>query len=192
MRVEIVQWTNIGEDAAPWARVFVSDFEGVILVRTSRRTGERAITAVVVDGKDAPHVVRELPMGRIEFLLRQLPDLPHEAEVVNTRGNRTSTVVCRDPLAEAILDTWNLTPQDADEVYATSDETREPLKRPTGQEPDEFYRRVAEAYTEVIRQTRAVAPVLAEEADVPVRTVHGWIRESRRRGFLPPGKRGRA
>jgi hypothetical protein len=131
-------------------------------------------------------------MGRIEFLVRQLPELAHEQEVVREGDHGPVTVVCRDPLTEMILDRWNETPGDAPEVFATGDDPqREPLTRPTGRDTDEFYRRVAAAYTETIRRTRSVAPELAAEANVPVRTVHGWIREARRRGFLPPGKQGR-
>lgn len=66
---------------------------------------------------------------------------------------------------------------------------REPLTRPEpgpGYDPDEFYRRVAEAYTAHILRTSRVAPAIAEEAGVPVTTVRGWIREARRRGHLEP------
>ena len=50
----------------------------------------------------------------------------------------------------------------------------------------------AESEPDVAHAINAAAVgVLAEEANVPVRTVHGWIREARRRGFLPPGKQGR-
>ncbi len=41
-------------------------------------------------------------------------------------------------------------------------------------------------------KNRKVAVVLAKEADVPVGTVHRWILEARRRGFLPPARQGRA
>lgn len=69
---------------------------------------------------------------------------------------------------------------------------RERLTRPDGTDPDGFYRRVADAYREVSVTTRAVAPVLAEEAGVPVATVHRWVMEARRRGFLPPSRRGKS
>ena len=63
------------------------------------------------------------------------------------------------------------------------------MTRPDGSNPDSFYFQVADAYRDIVRNNRKVAVVLAEEADVPVGTVHRWILESRRRGFLPqPGK----
>lgn len=66
------------------------------------------------------------------------------------------------------------------------------LSRPTGRDSDSFYRDVASAYAELARATRAPAKVLAEEAEVPITTVHRWVREARRRGFLPPGRKGKA
>jgi hypothetical protein len=70
-------------------------------------------------------------------------------------------------------------------------EARAPLGRPDGMDPEVFYARVARAYGEYAEQTHAPARAMAEEADVPVGTVHRWIREARRRGFLPPARKGR-
>jgi hypothetical protein len=69
---------------------------------------------------------------------------------------------------------------------------RKPLTRPDGTDPDAFYRQVADAYRDVLQTTNKVAVVLAKEADVPVGTVHRWILEARRRGFLPAARQGRA
>ncbi len=68
---------------------------------------------------------------------------------------------------------------------------REQLSRPDGQDPDVFYRNVALAYSDHAATVRAPAKALAAEADVPVTTVHRWVREARRRGHLPPGRQGR-
>ncbi|HET9889664.1 MAG TPA: hypothetical protein VFQ42_04110 [Mycobacterium sp.] len=57
---------------------------------------------------------------------------------------------------------------------------------------DDFYRSVATAYNEAVAATARPAKVLAEEAGVPVGTVHRWVNEARRRGFLPPTTQGRA
>lgn len=56
---------------------------------------------------------------------------------------------------------------------------------------DEFYRQLAAAYSSATRQSRRPAIDLAEANGVPVRTVHRWIAEARKRGFLPPGQKGR-
>lgn len=69
---------------------------------------------------------------------------------------------------------------------------RTPLGRPDGTDTEGFYRRVAEAYRDAASDSRRPAAVLAEEAGVPVTTVHRWIREARRRNFLPSGQKGKA
>lgn len=66
---------------------------------------------------------------------------------------------------------------------------RSPLTRPDGKDPDQFYRRVAQAYGDAEAQRRSPAVAIAAEAGVPLATARGWIRESRRRGSLAPGRR---
>jgi hypothetical protein len=66
------------------------------------------------------------------------------------------------------------------------------LTRPDGTDPDGFAARVAAAYREYATQTRAPAVEMAKEADVPIATVRSWIREARRRGKLPQGRKGKA
>lgn len=65
---------------------------------------------------------------------------------------------------------------------------RPKLTRPGRDGTDEFYALVARAYREASAETGRPAPVLAEEAGVPVATVRRWIAEARRRGHLPPGR----
>lgn len=69
---------------------------------------------------------------------------------------------------------------------------RERLSRPDGKDPENFYRAVAFAYGEYAISTNAPAKELAEEAQVPVTAAHRWIREARRRGFLPAARKGKA
>jgi hypothetical protein len=69
---------------------------------------------------------------------------------------------------------------------------RSTLTRPDRSDPDEFYKLVSRAYGEYAVDSNAPAKEIAEEAGVPVTTVHRWIREARRRGFLPPARKGRA
>jgi hypothetical protein len=47
-------------------------------------------------------------------------------------------------------------------------------------------------YSQLARATRAPAPVLAEATGQPITTVHRWIKEARRRGFLAAGSAGKA
>lgn len=69
--------------------------------------------------------------------------------------------------------------------------TRGGLSRPDGRDPDEFYSEVATAYRQYAEASKSPAAAMAQEAEVPVKTVHRWISEARRRGHLPPGRRGR-
>lgn len=68
---------------------------------------------------------------------------------------------------------------------------RHRITRPDGSDPESFYRRVAMAYRQYAGQTKSPARAIAEEAAVPVTTVHRWVREARQRGFLPQGRRGK-
>jgi hypothetical protein len=67
------------------------------------------------------------------------------------------------------------------------------LSIPAGREyGDDFYRQVADVYGRLAASTHRPAAVIAERNGVPVRTVHRWVYEARRRGFLPGGSRGKA
>ena len=57
--------------------------------------------------------------------------------------------------------------------------------------PDSFYQQVAEDYLAAASVSARPSVNLARGADVPVSTVRGWVAEARRRGFLPPGQKGR-
>lgn len=66
------------------------------------------------------------------------------------------------------------------------------IKAPEGRLTDDFLQDVADAYRALTDTTKAPAPSIAESANVPVRTVHRWIYEARKRGILPPARAGRA
>jgi hypothetical protein len=57
--------------------------------------------------------------------------------------------------------------------------------------PNEFYVRVADAFAGLSATSPRPAVELATANAVPVTTVHGWVAEARRRGFLPAGERSR-
>jgi hypothetical protein len=67
-----------------------------------------------------------------------------------------------------------------------------PSARPSGTDPDYFYKLVGDHYRWHSAISHKPAAKMAEASDVPVTTVHRWIREARRRGFLPPARRGKA
>jgi hypothetical protein len=53
-----------------------------------------------------------------------------------------------------------------------------------GRYPDRFYREVVAAYAELALRQRAPARALAELNEIPVTTVHRWLKEARRRGLM--------
>lgn len=66
------------------------------------------------------------------------------------------------------------------------------IKPPQGRLTDEFLTDVAEAYRWFTDAKKAPAPAISELTKVPVRTVHRWIYEARKRDILPPARAGRA
>lgn len=56
---------------------------------------------------------------------------------------------------------------------------------------DDFYRAVADLYSQLGRTTRGPAPIIAAANDVPPSTVRRWVKVARERGFLPKGRVGR-
>ena len=52
---------------------------------------------------------------------------------------------------------------------------------------DDFLAGIAHRYSELVDVGRMPAPAIAEAEGVPVRTVHRWVYEARKRGMLPPG-----
>jgi hypothetical protein len=59
----------------------------------------------------------------------------------------------------------------------------------TGRKPNSFYEQVAFFVQQLNDRGIAVGPRLAADNDVPVSTVHRWIKEARKRGLLKEGGR---
>ncbi|MEQ8842552.1 MAG: hypothetical protein RIB98_16340 [Acidimicrobiales bacterium] len=55
---------------------------------------------------------------------------------------------------------------------------------------DNFYRQVADVYRFLAPRSRAVNKLIAEANGVPKTTVDRWVRECRKRGFLPATRQG--
>lgn len=88
----------------------------------------------------------------------------------------------------ALENSWNLTRNND-----ARERIRELPKLDRGsRSPEEFAQLVAEHY----RAWSAIVPhpvaAMAADAGVKAPTVHGWVREARLRGFLPPAKRGKS
>jgi hypothetical protein len=105
--------------------------------------------------------LRQLRLGPIEGFLASINKMVDSYRTV---------VAATEPLQRI---TWDL---------------RAPSVRPY---PDEFFKTVAESYLACLQISNSPAPVLAAAWSVPVTTVHGWIKQARARGFLPPGRKGK-
>jgi hypothetical protein len=132
--------------------------------------------------------LRSVPLARIETLANTNPDFrPHlkgtEQHPISDAFDQVQRQANR-----VMLDNAH---RKAREPQTPPQAGRAPLTRPDGKDPDAFYERVAEAYREMVQTHRNVAVALAEEANVPPGTVHRWVLEARRRGFLPPARQGR-
>lgn len=142
-----------------------------IEAKFEKRGNHRVLTCLTIRSEDVNVVIQG--HGISGPLLRSLPISRLEAQANLAPGSGPIGLI------------WN--DEQPDRVAPTQ---REPLCRPDGTDPAGFSRRVAEAYREAVPVTHRPAALLAEEAGVPVTTVHRWIREARVRGFLPPGRRG--
>jgi hypothetical protein len=169
-----------------WVRV--DGVEGaVVLAKTIESEGRRIIVDLVLSGNPwAPGinstVLRGLPIGWIESMINT-PEARRVLTEQDAGNDLTYTALERRSRAEFI---------EGDQLpYAIAAETPR-LARPDGSDPEAFYRQVADAYNAAVARSSKVAPLLAEEAGVPIPTVHRWIAEARRRGFLPPARRGKA
>lgn len=69
----------------------------------------------------------------------------------------------------------------------------DPLSKPEGRITDDFLRELATMYLWLVSSGQAApASVISEQTGAPVATVRRWVSNARQRGFLPPGRPGRA
>lgn len=167
-----------------------------VFAKLELRDGYDIITRLVIDsgGGIRSSTLRALPIARLEAYMgqfgprrpvdgRQLADdelttlLPEHEHFVRVDASLDAVIASRPTMTAAPNDERG---------------RREPLNRPNGTDPDAFSRRVAEAYAEAVTQTSRPATLLAAEAGVPAATVRRWILEARRRGHIPPARKGRA
>lgn len=148
-----------------------------------------------------PIVVREvllsLPDGSIGGrLLRDLPLTKIEAAANRPVFYRAVLDLVLAEHVGMIPFPWSSGP-DADSSwwFAEPEKPRAPrlkLRVPAGRgRPDEFYQAVAERFAYLQTVSQSPARDLAAANDVEVTTVHGWVKEARRRGLLASGERSR-
>lgn len=170
--------TVLGVHAAGWVSLPFSAPSGEyveVWAKTARgEDGRRVITALVIQGdRVSSAVTSRFPTGWLEERIEAAASTIAGAEY------------WADPLPGLALGL-------GEPLVSLAPLQREPLTRPDGQDPEAFYAAVADAYRSALDEGVPIAPTLAVEAGVPVGTARRWISESRRRGFLSPGRRGRA
>jgi hypothetical protein len=114
-------------------------------------------------------MLRELPLGKIESWVNQLV----QQGLVDPIQAKLSDAVQFGVEGQAV---W---------VDALPDA---PAK---GAKPDQFYRRIAEIYGKAALVSPRPAAEMAEAWEVPLTSVHRWVRVARERGYLPPTEKGR-
>jgi len=162
------------ERAGPHAfRVRLSDHSYELFIEAAiGDSGFPVITTLTVVGDPvtAAHL-RSIPLGRIHAFLAT----PEAREWIG------------DPRSSKI----DLGVDPAASLYRRYDPVAR-LRRPDGKNPEEFYRRVAVIYRQLVATSSRPAVLMSEEADVPVSTARRWIATARELGLLEKGQRGRA
>lgn len=129
-------------------------------------------------------LVREVPFARIEAVanrrLSQRPDRPAAGELPFLNLDARTRV-------PGVTTPWARRPEKTRRDRGPSLKLQVPAER---KRPDSFYQQVAERFQWLAERGRQPAKELAAANDVPVTTVHRWIKEARRRGILPAARRG--
>ena len=168
-----------------------------VLVRVAAvADGRLVLTGLQVDGEPTAQLLRAIPVGRIEAAANAQLTVVDDA-VVPTGLTRRRSPALREPRASE--DGWDTIspalararPTAAGAPTAVLD--RAPARDGTRRRhPNVFYQQVAAVYLGLAQASPRPAAELAEANGVPVSTAHRWIKEARRRGFLPPGRPGKA
>jgi hypothetical protein len=168
---------------------------GTVLVRVAAGAGGRLVlTGLRIDGAPTAELLRLIPVGRIEAAANAQLAIVGDAVVPATPAMRPRHRR-RAPSPDGRG--WETSDPGRAAVRPAGIRVRAavgPVPPSTGGRgrPDSFYREIAYAYLDLAQvSTRPVAE-LAEASGVPTTTAHRWIKEARRRHFLPPGHPGKA
>jgi hypothetical protein len=169
---------------------------GGLHVATHQRDGRLVITEVYIHADEiTPEIMRNFSVSRLEAELNAALPTGQTPEMVTSALEKLGLIRRDDSPEPSLADL-----RDQARRVGAARQTRSRrapaqrprLTRPAGTEPNVFYSHVAAAYSEYAPRTRKAAKEMAAEASVPVTTAHRWIREARRRGYLPPARKGKA
>ncbi|WP_157846962.1 hypothetical protein [Streptomyces achromogenes] len=201
-------WLRLRERSGEGPTVYLC--YGVVGEEGHERLDLRSV--VMRSGTDEPlsgRVWRRIPLAQLEewltWVLIRLPSaLPETHSAVTAQRNRdlfahgapdvpSPSLDVLDDYFEATDAYRMITFSPVPSGMVVTESGRVPkLAAPEGRMTDDFLKDVADAYRWATNAQKAPAPALAELAGVPVRTVHRWVYEARKRGILPPARTGRA
>jgi len=174
-----------------------------VRVRVSAAGGGRLVlSGLEIDGPPTAELLRAIPVGRLEAtanaqLAADLPD-GDSADGAGGAGGAgaggggaggRAPAHRRPAVRAAPADGTALGWETTDPAGAVS--RAEPHPAATRGRPDGFYREIAMAYLDYAQASHRPAVEIAQHHRVPLTTAHRWVKEARRRGFLPPGRPGR-
>lgn len=174
-------------------------------------SGRLLPTELYLDAEDEPLTgkhLRELPLHVVEAVVNDDPDQGSVVQRMNLAGPQLSVLASHYGTTfgrKADEHDWVVLsmrsqfpgsglPQPGKRRPARSAAPREvpPLNAPEGGITDEWLRHLAASYAAAVRRGEPPAKALAEQAGVPVRTVHSWVYRARKRGYMAPANRGRS
>lgn len=158
----------------------------------------RAVVLKADEGEQlSARLWRRIPFSQLERMFSFAPMV--EALTSPTPADVDApTLDTLDAYFEATRDMVSMFGSINSDVFVSDEQEGHPpgkipiIKPPQGRLTDDFLRDVAEAYQWFAEAKQPPAPGIADIAEVPVRTVHRWIYEARKRGILPPARTGRA
>jgi hypothetical protein len=168
----------------------------VLVQVASVASGRLVLTGLRVDGEPTAQLLRAIPVGRIEAAANAQLTVVDDAVVPTVLGRRRSPSAWEPRLSEDGWDT--ISPARARTRPAGARAPTAALERAPERDgtrrrhPDVFYQQVAAVYRSLAQASSRPAAELAEANGVPASTAHRWIKEARHRGFLPPGRPGKA
>lgn len=171
-------------DEDGWSPCPVDGGPPELFVRSGRVNGREVLTGIRLetDGGQAPitgTMLRAIPLTDLEYQL----NAPLRARALAAlRGEPADETEGPAEMHAAVVAEGGYQRRAAVRV-------RPPKKAPY---PDAFYKRVAAAYNRLVADGQQPAPIIAEANGVPISSVHGWVKEARRRGALPTGRKGKA
>jgi len=191
-----------------WASWTADELPGDVLIRFVEREGRRVPVTLLIEADDGKTVdantLRKIPLGRVEAMANLVPSddwtvsgleraprhMAEPLQKVRSASRQLARSIAK--LKAAIQYRDELLEQPAWFVEGVKSRDFRVTPPPGRSHGDDFYRRVAEVYAQATTVTTRPAEVIATASHVPVTTVHRWVKEARRRGFLPPGRPGKA